>query len=207
MAEEQTAGGMPGAGTDGEMSAGAGAAGTPDQGEPGPAVSLEQVQAELERVRKALKEANASDATRRRQIEGFEAAEKARQLAAMSEMEKAQAVVKMTQEENTKLKQKVAETEKAHRERVIRYEVMLKASALGMVDPDVAWRLLDWGALEFAEDGSPKNVEKVLRELVKAKPYLVKATTVAPNINAGATGGGIDEKARAEEIRRRFRLG
>lgn len=52
---------------------------------------------------------------------------------------------------------------------------MLKASGMGFVDLDAVVKLMDWTALEFEDDGSPKNVEAVLKKLQKDKPYLLKS--------------------------------
>ena len=62
----------------------------------------------------------------------------------------------------------------ALREMTVRYEVMLKAQEMAIIDLDAAVRLMDMAALEFGEDGKPTNVEAVLKALIKAKPYLVK---------------------------------
>lgn len=55
----------------------------------------------------------------------------------------------------------------------IDYEIRDKANKLGIVDPEVAAKLINSEAIEFEEDGSPKNIEGLLTELVEQKPYLV----------------------------------
>ncbi|NOZ27971.1 MAG: hypothetical protein GXP39_07965 [Chloroflexi bacterium] len=67
---------------------------------------------------------------------------------------------------------RLAELERERQERTLQYEVKLRASQMGIVDPDAAWRLLDLASIEFDEDGTPLNVDQALQELVKAKPYL-----------------------------------
>jgi hypothetical protein len=105
------------------------------------------------------------------------------------------------------LEQALADAEVQQQESRVRYAVAVKAGEFGLVDQDAVLRLLDWSALEFAEDGRPTNTEKVLKELIKARPYLAKAPAAAPNINAGARSGTEqDQKAREAELRRRFRL-
>lgn len=49
------------------------------------------------------------------------------------------------------------------------------ASKLGFHDPDDALALLNRKAVEFDEDGKPKNVEALLKTLAESKPHLVKA--------------------------------
>lgn len=103
--------------------------------------------------------------------------------------------------ETEKLTKKVADLEASiterdtkHRALLIRAEVERQARTLGIVDEDAAYRLLDLDALAFGDDGAPTNVEKLLKALLEAKPYL-KATdaprpgvppTPRPNGNAAA---------------------
>lgn len=64
---------------------------------------------------------------------------------------------------------------------VAQYEVMLAAGKLGIVDPDAAFKLMEPSKLEFNKDGKPTNVEPLLRDLVKEKPWLVGSGTSASN--------------------------
>ncbi len=73
-------------------------------------------------------------------------------------------------------------------ERIVRYEVERQAQRLGIIDPDAAAQLIDWDALEYDEDGTPKNAETLLKDLLKAKPYL--AGKAAPSTAGGATNPG-----------------
>lgn len=84
---------------------------------------------------------------------------------------------KLTEQERTakRLQQLEAELEferTERRERTNRYEVQLRAAALGIVDPDAAVKLLDWGRLEYDADGAPKDVDAALKELLTQRPYL-----------------------------------
>lgn len=176
-----------------------------DGAQAGDAMSLEQALAELNKVRRALKDVNAESAGRRKRLEDLEAAEAARQQAQMSEAERATAAARKLNEELAARDQHIAKLQ----EQSIRYEVMLAAQAMQIVDPDAAFALMDRGSLEIGEDGRPKNVETALKALVKTKPYLVRQAQAAPpNINAQAGSRREDsDQGRAEEIRRRFRLG
>lgn len=64
-------------------------------------------------------------------------------------------------------------------------EVTQTAARLGIVDPDAAYKLLDKEAIEYEENGKPKNVETLLQSLLKGKPYLAGSGTSA--MNAGKT--------------------
>ncbi len=91
--------------------------------------------------------------------------------------------------ETEKLQKRLAELERQQatyqrerQERTLKYEAMLVASKLGIVDPEAAYKLLDLTRIEFDEDGTPKNIEQALKELLKAKPYLAaqqQATSIA----------------------------
>lgn len=91
-----------------------------------------------------------------------------------------------------------------------RYEVQLKAAAMGIVDPDAAAKLLDWSMVEFADDGSPKNIQDALAALVKAKPYLVQgppaagATNPSRNHSQGSLTRAQIEKMTPQEMRARW---
>lgn len=81
--------------------------------------------------------------------------------------------------ERQKLEQQYAELQKTHenalrqsQERIVNYEVRLQAAKMGIVDPDAAAKLLDWSELEYDDAGAPTNVEDLLSDLLKAKPYL-----------------------------------
>jgi len=76
--------------------------------------------------------------------------------------------------------------ERERQERTLKYETMLTASKLGIVDPEAAYKLLDLASIEFEEDGTPKNVEKALRELIATRPYL-----------AGGSAGSATNPARS----------
>jgi len=107
-----------------------------------------------------------------------EAAEYRKRLRELEGKVKADEEAKMTEQE--KLQKRLAELERKEAEyqqvlqaRTLEYEVKLQASELGVVDPEAAYRLLDVKQIEFDDDGKPVNLERVLKELVAQKPYLV----------------------------------
>ena len=111
-----------------------------------------------------------------------------------------------------KLQERLSEQERTNTEQATKqkelntqYEVMLVAGKLGIVDPDAAYRLLDLAKLEYGTDNKPSNVEMVLAELIKGKPYLVGAGSSVSNpqkthdesdpiLNAVRRGAGLSEK-------------
>ena len=57
------------------------------------------------------------------------------------------------------------------RERAIRLAALEAAAVLGFRD-DLAVRLVDPSAVELSDDGTPKNVERLLAEVLARSPYL-----------------------------------
>lgn len=115
-----------------------------------------------------------------------EAAEYRKRLWELEGKVKAEEEAKMTEQE--KLQKRLAELERKEIEyqqslqaRTLEYEVKLHAARLGVVDPEVAYRLIDLKQVEFDEDGKPVNLEKVLKELIAKKTYLVgQQSAVSP---------------------------
>jgi hypothetical protein len=80
------------------------------------------------------------------------------------------------------------------KERAVRFAALEAATKLGFRDPDLAVRLVDPAAVETKDDGTPKNVEKLLSEVLARSPYLGRSG-VAPDFgggNRGATASGTD---------------
>ncbi len=78
------------------------------------------------------------------------------------------------------LEKQIADYERERQERTLKYETMLVASRLGIVDPEAAYKLLDLADIDFDEDGRPKNIEKALRDLLAKRPYLAGGTSGSP---------------------------
>lgn len=96
-------------------------------------------------------------------------------------------------------------------QRLIKAEVTLKASELGLVDADAAYALMDRANVTVADDGKVSGVEDALKALLTAKPYL-KRGDAAPPLNGGSTnpppnaspnnGGGFMDAIRKNQIRK-----
>jgi len=115
-------------------------------------------------------ELNRMFAERAKQAESADAealikAHRERQQAEMSELERAQA-------QNAELKQQLAQAAEAQKALALQSEIVSESARLGIVDADAAYKLLDKTAIEYDEAGKPRNVEALLRELLKSKPYL-----------------------------------
>jgi hypothetical protein len=81
------------------------------------------------------------------------------------------------------------------RETVTRLEVERQARKLGIVDEDAAYRLLNTSAITLDDDGKPSNIEALLKDLVKAKPYLAAqpAASSGSPTNPARTGAGASD--------------
>ena len=107
--------------------------------------------------------------------------------------------------EAQRLQQRADEAEKkaqANEARVkdtlLRLDVERQARKLSIVDEDAAYRLLDPTKIEYGDDGAPKNVEQLLKDLTTAKPYLIAqggqqppaagASVTNPNCSGNAQG-------------------
>lgn len=150
-----------------------------------------------------VKKLRAEAADYRRRLRELESTVKQHEDAKLSDMEK-------LQKRSAQLERQLAEYERERQERTVRYEVMLAAGKLGIIDPEAAYRLLDLAALEYDEEGTPSNLEAALKSLVKSKPYLVaqpagggSPTNPSRGGNAVLTREDI-EKMSPEEINRRW---
>lgn len=98
--------------------------------------------------------------------------------------------------ETERLQKRLAELERQQstyeqerQERTLRYEVMLAAGRMGIVDPEAAYRLLDLASIEFDADGRPQAIDKALTELVQQKPYLRVQVSSGNPTNPARAGG------------------
>ena len=66
---------------------------------------------------------------------------------------------------------------------MIASEVKVRASQLGVIDPDAALLLLDRTNVQYSEDSGVTGVEAALTQLLEDKPYLKGAPNRAPNLN------------------------
>lgn len=144
-------------------------------------LTAEQILAELEQTRLALKKANAEAASNRLKAKKLEDQEAARAAAEMSELEKAQKA-KADAEARLEHYQQQAQADK------IRYAVEMAATRLKFHYPEDAHLLADLSAVTVGDDGKVSGAEEALKALAKVKPGLVKSEQAAPNINANTSG-------------------
>lgn len=85
-------------------------------------------------------------------------------------------------------------------ELTLRYEIAIEAGRAG-VDPRLAIKLVDTASVEWDENGGPKNLGKVLEELVKEYPQLKPG----PEITQTATGAPARQNGGAKLTREAVR--
>ncbi len=142
----------------------------------GEAFDAERAMSLIRKLRQEAKEATAQ----MKELEQLRAEKKAADEAKLSEQERQANRIKQLEAE--------VEHERTERqERTNRYEVQLHAAKLGIVDPEAAVKLLDWGQLEYDADGRPSDVDKALKQLVKDRPYLAGAPAAQVAATNGAT--------------------
>jgi DNA repair exonuclease SbcCD ATPase subunit len=154
----------------------------------------EQLQAELEKLRTALKERNREEAGRRKKLETLEAEKAEREQAAMTEAQKLQATVKRLEDEKAAALAQAGAL-------ALRAEIMAKAGEFH--DPeDVYLALKD--KLSVGADGV-EGLAAALKDLKQQKPHWLKGKA-APSLHGGNPGQNANGDGETREQRRR-RLG
>jgi hypothetical protein len=149
--------------------------------------SIEELQAQINRISKSLAKANNEAKTFRlenNELKQYKAQVEAEKLTEQEKRELAQ----------KQLEAKLAELQKSHDDAVrekqelrIDHAVAIQAQKLGFADPDDAKRFLDLAELEFDENGIPTNVADLLGNVLKNKPYLKAQSNRPVSTSGGAT--------------------
>lgn len=152
--------------------------------------TLAEVTAELETVRRALKDANKEAADRRKKLDAYEAAEAERKQAEMTEAQKADTARKAAEEKAQKaIQQADAKLKRA--------AFMAEASKYGVVRPEDAYALAlaDGFAGDVGDDGNVSGVTEAVKALVDAGRLPRTGAPQAPGLDAGAGAGPKPEKS------------
>jgi hypothetical protein len=127
--------------------------------------SLEEAESAFERILRDKQQANQEAKTAKDELKKLQDAQKTAEQRAAERLAELEAQQTTWQREMQELR--------------VAQSVERQASKFGIVDTEAAVKLMDWSQLEFdKETGQPTNVEKVLKALVKDKPYLVGQTPV-----------------------------
>lgn len=137
------------------------------------------LQEELDKARKALKEANREAAERRKKLEQYEREESERKQAEMTELDRLRAQV---EEAN-----KAAESARTEsRNTLIRAAFVSEAAKQGALYPDDVFRLADASGVEVLDDGAVTGVAEAVKALVDAGRVPLAGKIPAPKLDGGA---------------------
>lgn len=135
----------------------------------------EEVQAELERTRVALKKANAEAAERRKKLSALEAREETE--------------VETLQKELTEAKSSLETLTAELRTSKIMSAVQNEASTLGFANPSDAFVLLDISSVEITEEGKVVGFEKELKALAESNRLPMIDAKRTPHIGTPPVSG------------------
>lgn len=130
---------------------------------------------------KAKRDAAAKETALQKKIDEYESAKLTDQQKIEKERDEAKAALAKVQEDNRRIALQAA--------------VERTATKLEFADVDDAYGhiVLHPDKVEYNDDGSPKNIESVLKALLEAKPHL----------KAGAAGGGVPSTPRPQDAQSR----
>ncbi len=170
--EDNTSSGTPATGTpDTQPATGTASQGATPQK---PALTLEEVlkrNAELEHSHNNAKE---ELDRHRKKLSAYEKAEKEQEAAKKAAEEAQLSEIERIKKQHTEAEQRI----KQYQQQLVMAQVKLAAKDKNIIEPDLA-ALAIQDKLELDENGLPTNLEKVLDDLIKNKPYLVKADAPA----------------------------
>lgn len=146
-------------------------------------------------VQRELAEARREAAKHRTDLQKLRDAAKAAEDAKLPEQERMQRRV-------SELETAAAEHERERVEWRVQAAVTRSALQLGFQDPVDAFALLDRSAIETDENGAPKNVEKLLNDLIRSKPYLGGAGRPSGSADGGTLGTSTQAMDFNAQIRR-----
>jgi hypothetical protein len=86
------------------------------------------------------------------------------------------------------LEKQLAERDVRDRDNSVRMASLTEATKMKFRNPDLAYRLIDRGAVEFdSKTGEPKNVEALMKSVLDANPYLA-GPAGGPDFGGGPRG-------------------
>ena len=151
-----------------------------------------QERLEHERIIAELRKENAAA---RKRLEAIDQANKEAELAKLSEHEKLQKQLADHQSQSSMLAKQLQE------ERLDK-EVIKQASKLNIIDVDAASKLIDASSIVYDESGRPTNVDALLKELAKARPWLTGKPQA--QTSGGATNPSRSQTQGPQEITKEY---
>jgi hypothetical protein len=87
------------------------------------------------------------------------------------------------------LDEQVKAAQARERALILRYEVATRAAKLGIVDPELATMLIEKSdSVTISETGQVAGLDEALKQLIKDRPFMVRAAA-APADGGAGTGG------------------
>lgn len=170
----------------------------PQAGEGSETISLDEarkLRSEASNLRKRLKELDAAHNELKTFKEQTEAAK-------LSDQEKQQLAQKKIEQQLAEHQSQNSDLLRQLQEARINNEVYKNASKLNIIDIDAASRLIDASRIDYDEAGSPTNIDVLLKELVKARPWLAGKTQ--PQTSGGATNPPRSQTSGPQEITKEY---
>lgn len=130
-------------------------------------------------LRSQLDELRRESAASRKETKRLQEAAQAAEDAKLTETER-------ITKENAELKRANEELLARDKETRLSTAIVAAATRLGFRSPEIASKLLDRSTIDLAEDGHPRNLDRLLGEILKAEPYLARS---APDLGGGTRGG------------------
>ncbi len=146
------------------------------------AATEEEMKAELERTRIALRAANKEAAERRKRLEELEKAEEARKQAEMTELDRLKA-------ENEALRKQAEAAVARAQDTLIRAAFVAEAAKAGAAHPDDVYLLADKSGVLVDDDGTVSGVAEAVKALIDAGRVPLAGKPKAPALDGGAGSG------------------
>lgn len=147
-----------------------------------PSLSLEEALKKLTEAEHSLNNAKEENARHSKKLSAYEKAEKEAEAAKKAAEEAQLSEIERIKKQHTEAEARI----KHYQQQLVMAQVKLAAKDKNIVDPDLA-ALAIQDKLELDDDGMPTNLDKILDDLIKNKPYLVKAEPAAPDPTAAQT--------------------
>lgn len=154
--------------------------------------SNDDLQERFKRMEAALRKANSEAKGHRLEADELKKFKELTEAEKLSDTEKQSLSQKKLEQQLSGHQSQNSALLKQLQEAKINNEVFKQASKLNIIDIDAASKLIDASRIEYDESGNPTNVDALLKELAKARPWL----TGKPQ--AQQTSGGATNPSRSQ---------
>lgn len=160
--------------------------------------SSDDIQREIERLKASLKRANAEAKEHRERVTELAQFKEQTEAAKLSDQEKQALAQKKIEQQLAEHQSQNADLLRQLQEARISNEVLKQSSKLNIIDLDAAGKLIDSSRIDYDESGNPTNIDSLLKELVKARPWLAGKAT--QQTSGGATNPPRSQTSGPQEI-------